>query len=120
MSVLYSLSGTCYDPDTRGKVLFIEDLNEYLYHVDRMMMNLKLRGKLDGLAALVVGGMLDMKGTPSGFNKAAYQVILEAVAKFDYPVLFGFPSGHGQPNMALPMGREVRVVVGDDGCFIRF
>ena len=114
LSVLYSLSGTCYDPDTRGKVLFIEDLNEYLYHVDRMMMNLKLRGKLEGLAALIVGSMLDMKGSPSGFHKAAYQVILEAVAGYDYPVLFGFPAGHDATNMALPMGREVGVSVGEE------
>jgi len=120
LSVLYSLAGTLYDIDTRGKVLFIEDLNEYLYHIDRMIMNLKLRGKLEGLSALIVGEMLDMKSSPSGFRKKAHQIIGEAVAEYNYPVLFGFPAGHGKVNLALPLGREVKVGVEERGCRLVF
>src|SRR5512133_577261 len=94
LSVLYSIAGSVYEPDTEGKILFIEDLNEYLYHVDRMMMNLKIRGKLGKLKGLIVGDMLDMKGNPSGFNKSADRVILDAVKEYDFPVMFGFPAGH--------------------------
>jgi muramoyltetrapeptide carboxypeptidase len=118
--VLYSIGGTCLDPDTAGRILFIEDLGEYLYHIDRMMMNLKLRGRLQGLNALIVGGMHDMKVSVSGFRKPAYAVIREAVAEYGYPVLFGFPAGHGRPNLSMIMGREVRLTVGSDGCKLMF
>jgi muramoyltetrapeptide carboxypeptidase len=80
LSVLFSLSGSCFDPDMKGKILFIEDLGEYLYHIDRMIMNLRIREKLRGLKALIVGGMIDMKTSPSGFRKPAYDIISEAVA----------------------------------------
>jgi muramoyltetrapeptide carboxypeptidase len=120
LSVLYSIGGTCLDPDTAGRILFIEDLGEYLYHIDRMMMNLKLRGRLQGLNALIVGGMHDMKVSVSGFRKPAYAVIREAVAEYGYPVLFGFPAGHGRPNLSMIMGREVRLTVGSDGCKLMF
>jgi muramoyltetrapeptide carboxypeptidase len=120
LSVLYSLSGTCYDLDTRGKILFIEDLSEYLYHIDRMLVNLKLRGKLANLSGLIVGGMLDMKSSSSGFRKPAYKLIYEAIKEYDYPVLFGFPAGHGHPNLSLPLGREVTITVADSGCMLKF
>jgi muramoyltetrapeptide carboxypeptidase len=107
LSVLYSLRGTKLDPDTRGKILFLEDVNEYLYHIDRMIMNLKMSGKLDDLKGLVIGGMSGMKVSVSGFRKTAFEVIREAVEEYSYPVMFGFPAGHIRPNLALIMGREV-------------
>jgi muramoyltetrapeptide carboxypeptidase len=64
--------------------------------------------------------MMDMKGSPSGFRKPAYRVIHEIVARSGYPVMFGFPAGHGQPNLSLPMGREVTVVVEGDGCCLKW
>jgi muramoyltetrapeptide carboxypeptidase len=120
LSVLYSLSGSCYDPDTRGKILFLEDLNEYLYHIDRMIMNLKIREKLKGLNALIIGGMLGMKSSPSGFHKPAYNIIREAVADYGYPVMFGFPAGHGSPNLSLVFGREVSLSVEPTACKLIF
>jgi muramoyltetrapeptide carboxypeptidase len=120
LSVLYSLSGTCYDPDTEDKILFLEDLSEYLYHIDRMIMNLKVRGKLRRLKALIIGGMHDMKSSPSGFRKPAYEIIREAVSGYGYPVMFGFPAGHGKPNVSLIMGREVKLTVTANGCILFF
>jgi muramoyltetrapeptide carboxypeptidase len=120
LSVLYSLSGSCYEPDTFGKILFLEDLNEYLYHIDRMIMNLKIRGKLKGLSGLIVGGMIGMKSSASGFRKSAYEIIHDAVAGYSYPVMFGFPAGHGHPNLSLPMGREVALTVGLNSCSLTF
>lgn len=112
LSVLYSLAGSCFDPDTRGKILFLEDLNEYLYHVDRMVMSLKIREKLKGLSGLIIGNMTGMKAT--SFRKPAYEIILDAVAGYGYPILFGFPAGHARPNYTLPLGREVKLTVTPD------
>ena len=120
LSVLYGLAGTEYEPEMNGKVLFIEDLSEYLYHIDRMMMSLKIRGKLAGIKGLIVGDMLDMKSSSSGFKKPAYKIIEEAVKEYHYPVLFGFPAGHGDRNLALPLGREVEVRVGEKGSYVVF
>jgi len=114
LSVLYSLRGTPYDIDTAGKILFIEDLAEYLYHLDRMMMNLKTGGKLASLAGLVVGGFSNMKDNDTPFGKTVEEIILEAVQHFDYPVAFGFPAGHQEENFALKAGMPAMLkVIGD-------
>jgi muramoyltetrapeptide carboxypeptidase len=111
LSLLYAIAGSVSDLDTRGKILFIEDLDEYLYHVDRMMMNLKRSGKLDALAGLVVGSMSDMKDNKIPFGKNAEEIILDAVKEFNYPVCFQFPAGHVDTNLALYLGRKVRLEV---------
>jgi len=120
LSVLYSMRGTKFDIDTAGKILFIEDIGEYLYHIDRMIMNLKTGGKLKTLKGLIVGGMTGMKVSVSGFRKTAYDVIYEAVEEYDYPVMFGFPAGHKRPNMALILGRDVTLQVSIDKCKLIF
>lgn len=120
LSVLYSMAGTTLDLDTSGKILFVEDVGEYLYHIDRMMMNMKLRGKLSGLAGLIVGDMTETKTSSSGFTRPAYKIISEAVKDYKYPIMYGFPAGHGGVNMALPMGREVRIDVSEVNCKILF
>lgn len=109
LSILYSLSGTKSDINTHGKILFIEDLDEYLYHVDRMMMNLKRGGKLNGLKGLIVGGMSDMNDNTIPYGQTAKEIIWEAVKGYDYPVIFDFPAGHQAPNHALYLGREIQL-----------
>lgn len=104
LSVLYALNGSVSDIQTEGKILFIEDLDEYLYHVDRMMMCLKRSGKLKNLSALIVGGMTKMKDNAIAFGKTAEEIILEHVIEYNYPVCFGFPAGHIDDNRALIMG----------------
>lgn len=113
LSVMYSLRGTPYDIDTDNVVLFIEDVDEYLYHIDRMMMNLKKGGKLAQLRGLVVGGMTEMKDNLIPFGKDAYAIISEAVSEYEYPVVFGFPAGHLEKNLAFPLGGIVDVTVKD-------
>lgn len=119
LSMLYSLAGSDMDIDTSGKILFIEDLDEYLYHIDRMMMNLKRSGKLDKLAGLVVGGMNDMNDNAIPFGKTAEEIIAEAVQEYNYPVIFGFPAGHLPDNRALIIGARVQMVSGDP-CLLKF
>lgn len=111
LSVLYSTSATPYDIDTTGCILFIEDLDEYLYHIDRMMMNLKLSGKLDRLAGLIIGGMSDMRDNTVPFGKSAYEIIADYTRGISVPVVFNFPAGHTEINMPLMFGKEAELKV---------
>jgi muramoyltetrapeptide carboxypeptidase len=111
LSLLYSLSGTPFDIQTDGKILFIEDLDEYLYHVDRMMMQLKLSGKLKNLAGLIVGGMSDMKDNPIPFGKTAEEIIHDAIKDYDYPVCFQFPAGHIEKNLPVYFGKTATLTI---------
>ena len=120
LSLLYSLSGTPFDIDTTDKILFIEDLDEYLYHIDRMMMQLKLSGKLKKLKGLIVGGMTDMKDNAIPFGKFPEEIILDAVKEYNYPVCFDFPAGHIDKNLALYFGKEVELNVNDEGATLKF
>ena len=112
LSILIALSNSASDIDTDGKILFIEDLDEYLYHIDRMMLQLKRSGKLSRLAALIVGGMTDMKDNETKFGKSAVEIIVDAVKEYDYPVCFGFPAGHQRDNRALIFGAVANLTVG--------
>ena len=112
LSMLYSLCGSESDIDTAGKILFIEDLDEYLYHIDRMMMNLKRCGHLTHLAGLVVGQMSDMHDNSIPFGRTAEEIVRDAVAEYGYPVCFNFPAGHnGTENLALKLGHPTRLTV---------
>ena len=111
LSLIYSLSGTPFDLNTDGKILFIEDLDEYLYHIDRMMMQLKLSGKLEHLAGLIVGGMSDMKDNQIPFGKTAEEIIYDAVMEYKYPVCFNFPAGHVERNLPIYFGKKANLIV---------
>lgn len=111
LSILYSITGTKSGLNTAHKILFLEDVDEYLYHVDRMMMNLKRSGKLHNLAGLVVGGFTDMHDNTIPFGKNAYEIIAEHVSEFNYPVCFDFPAGHVADNRALVIGRTYNLEV---------
>lgn len=111
LSMLYSLLGSPSDIDTDGKILFIEDLDEYLYHIDRMMMNLKRNGKLSRLAGLIVGGMSEMNDNTIPYGKTAQEIVAEYCAEFDYPVCFDFPAGHIARNLTLKLGVSAQFVV---------
>jgi len=111
LSILYSIMGSQSDVDTAGKILFLEDLDEYVYHIDRMMMNLARNNKLSQLAGLIVGGMSEMRDNEIPFGKTAEEIIREAVEPYDYPVLFGFPAGHIPNNFPLILGRKVTLNV---------
>ena len=116
LSVLYSIMGSQSDIDTAGKILFIEDLDEYLYHIDRMMMCLKRSGKLRNLRGLIVGGMSDMHDNAIPFGITAEEIIWDAVKEYDYPVCMGMPFGHiGMENLALILGRQTKLNIQPNG-----
>lgn len=104
LSVLYSIMGSESDMDYSDKILFLEDLDEYLYHIDRMMMCMKRAGKLQSLKALVIGDMSDMKDNAVPFGKTALEIIADTVSEYNYPVFFGAPCGHEKRNLAMVFG----------------
>jgi len=112
LSLIHTLAGTESDLHTKGKILFLEDLDEYLYHIDRMMMNLKRSGKLKSLKGLIVGGMSDMKDNVIPYGKSAEEIILDAVKEYNFPVCFEMNAGHIQENNPLVFGRKVKLNVG--------
>ena len=120
LSMLYSLLGSESAIKTDGKILFIEDLDEYLYHVDRMMMNLKRNGYFNNLKGLIVGGMTKMNDNTIPFGKTAEEIILDNIKEFDFPVCFNFPAGHLKDNRALKFGKTVAFNVSKEGTHLKF
>ena len=120
LSILYSLRGTSLDFDPHGKILFIEDVGEKLYHIDRMMMNLKNGGVLKCLRGLVVGQFTEMIDSETPYGSSAYEIIFDAVKEYNYPVLFDFPAGHVKVNQPLIFGKRVTLNVSDDGGALGF
>jgi len=112
LALLAHLIGTDSDLKTKGRILFIEDVGEYLYNIDRMMYQLKRSGKLDKLAGLIIGGFTDMKDTERPFGQTVHEIIRDAVAEYDYPVCFDFPVSHGKENYALKIGVGYKLKVG--------
>ena len=111
LSLLYALSGSVDDISTKNKILFLEDLDEQLYHVDRMMLQLKRSGKLKHLKGLIVGGMSDMKDNAIPFGKTAEEIVIDAVKEYNYPVCFNFPAGHIEKNLALYLGNKAKLEI---------
>jgi len=114
LSILHNLMGTVSEPETAGKILFLEDVDEYLYHIDRMMMNFNRAGKLGKLKGLIVGGMTKMNDNAIPFGKTANEIIADVVREYKFPVCYDFPAGHLDPNLALILGRSVTLKVGKE------
>ncbi|OSZ76959.1 LD-carboxypeptidase [Chitinophagaceae bacterium IBVUCB2] len=104
LALLSHLVGTESDIKTRGRILFIEDVGEQLYNIDRMMHQLKRSGKLAKVAGLMVGGFTDTQNTERPFGKTAYEIINDLIKEYDYPVCFDFPVSHSDRNYALKVG----------------
>ena len=111
LSLLAHLIGTSSGIKTKNKILFIEDVGEYIYNVDRMMYQLKRSGKLENLAGLIIGRFSDMKDTTTPFGQTTEQVIKEIVKGYKYPVCFGFPVSHDKENYALKIGVKYKLSV---------
>ncbi|HSC52352.1 MAG TPA: LD-carboxypeptidase [Phnomibacter sp.] len=112
LSILAHQTGTISDINTRGAILFIEDVGEYLYNIDRMLLQLDRAGKLQHLAGLIVGGFSDMKDTTTSFGKTVEEIIQERISNYSFPVCFGFPVSHEEENVALKVGAVYALKVG--------
>ncbi|MGB4397817.1 MAG: LD-carboxypeptidase [Daejeonella sp.] len=113
LTLLQMMSGSVSEQDYKGKILFLEDVGEYLYSIDRMILSLKRAGILAGLRGLLIGGFTDLKDNDIPFGQTAEEIIIGHVKEYDYPVCFNFPAGHIEDNRALIFGREVSLQVED-------
>ena len=120
LSILYSLLGSKSSLDTKNKILYIEDLDEYLYHIDRMMQNIKRNGYFENLNGLIVGGMTDMHDNEIPFGQNAVQIITAIAKEYNIPVCFDFPAGHMKDNRTLVLGKEVDFEVNEKEVVLKF
>ena len=119
LALLAHIVGTSSDINTSGRLLFLEDIGEYLYNVDRMLYQLKRSGKFDKLSGLIIGGFTEMKDTERPFGKTIYEIIHEIIKDADYPICFGFPVSHGKENYPLKIGGRYKLKVGKDNVILK-
>ena len=120
LTLLHCLLGSESSIDTDGKILFIEDLGEYLYHIDRMLISLKRAGYFDNCKGLIVGDFTDLRKNTTPFGRDLKELILDIVREYDFPVSFGFPAGHGEKNYPMILGREINLEVSKQQSTINF
>jgi len=115
LSLITHVVGSASEVDTEDKILFIEDIGEHLYKVDRMMLTLKRAGKLDHLKGLIVGGFTEMEDTDRPFGQTIEEIISDKVKEYSYPVCFNFPAGHQDINYTLTLGAIHKLTVTGNG-----
>jgi muramoyltetrapeptide carboxypeptidase len=120
ISILYSLLGSKSSIDTKDKILFIEDLDEYLYHIDRMMYNLKRNGYFEQVKGIIVGSMTDMHDNEIPFGQNEVQIITEIAKENRIPIAFQFPAGHQKDNRTLILGKQVNFEVNESEVVLSF
>jgi muramoyltetrapeptide carboxypeptidase len=114
LSILYSLLGTPFDIETKDKILFIEDIGEHHYHIDRILNSFRLAEKFKGLKGLIVGGFNNIKDSSEEFGSTIEEIILESVKDYNFPVAFNFQAGHINPNISFYLGRKIKFTVNTD------
>jgi muramoyltetrapeptide carboxypeptidase len=115
LSLITDAIGTSNDPDTAGKILVVEEIDEYKYKIDRMLMHLRRSGKLELLAGLIIGHMTDIKDSDLPFGETVEEIVLNKIANTNYPVAFNFPTGHENPNLAWIHGAAMTLDVTANG-----
>lgn len=120
LSVLYSIMGSVSEADYKGKIIFIEDLDEYLYHIDRMMMNLDRNNYFKNVKGIIIGGMTKMRDNDIPWGHDALEIIQDITKEYKIPICFNFPAGHIKDNRALVLGKQITMDVTADGTKITF
>ncbi len=120
LSLLSILAGSKYDFNPKGKILFIEDRGEYLYHIDRMLQGLKIAGKLKELSGMIIGDFTEMRDSDPPFGSSVYEIISDLTKEYDFPVLFNFPAGHALINEPLLLGATIDLNVQKKSVSIKY
>lgn len=120
LTMLHSMLGSKTSIDTSGKILFIEEIGEYKYHIDRMLQSLKRAGYFDNCKGLLVGDMSKMRKNTTLWGSSIEQLILDALSEYDFPICFNMPAGHEKDNRAMILGRSIKMVVGKENSTVVF
>ena len=120
LTLLHTMLGSKTSIDTRGKILFFEEIGEYAYHIDRMLQSLKRAGYFEGCKGIIVGGISKVRKNTTPFGRTIEEIILDVTEAYNFPVLFQFPAGHEADNRALPLGKTVMLKVGKKAAKLRF
>lgn len=120
LTMLHTMLGSKTSIDTSGKILFIEEIGEYAYHIDRMLQSLKRAGYFEGCKGLLVGDITKVRKNTTEFGRTIEEIILDAVAEYGFPVAFNMPAGHDKDNRAMILGRTVELIVGERESVVRF
>ena len=120
LSLLQNLVGTDSSIDTSNKILFIEEIGEYLYHIDRMLYGLKRNGYFENCKGLIIGGFSNIKKNSTPFGMTLEELVLNITKEYDFPILFDFPAGHENKNFPLILGREIKMKVGKTRSSVKF
>jgi len=120
LAIMRALSGSVSEPDYRDKILFLEDVGEYYYAVDRMLWALKRSGKLAEIAGLIIGGFTGLEDNDPPFGESVADMVLDLTAEYTYPIAFDFPAGHLADNRALILGKQVTLEVTDSHTHLQF
>lgn len=111
LTILHTMLGSKESIDTSGKILFIEEIGEYKYHIDRMLQSMKRAGYFDNLTGLVVGDMSKLRKNTTLWGTSVEQLVLDALSDYDFPIAFNMPAGHEKDNRALVLGRTIELKV---------
>ena len=120
LTILHTMLGSKESIDTSGKILFIEEIGEYKYHIDRMLQSLKRAGYFDNCKGLIVGDMSKMRKNTTLWGTSVEQLILDALSEYDFPIAFNMPAGHEKDNRALTFGNTIKLVVSRDKSSVEF
>jgi muramoyltetrapeptide carboxypeptidase len=120
LTMLHTMLGSKESIDTSGKILFIEEIGEYKYHIDRMLQSMKRAGYFDNCKGLLVGDMSNMRKNTTLWGTSVEQLIRDALAEYDFPIAFGMPAGHEKENRAMILGKTVELKVAKNETLITF
>ncbi len=120
LTLLHTMLGSVTSINMKGKILFIEEIGEYAYHIDRMLQSLKRAGYFEGCKGLIVGDISRVRKNTTAFGRTIEEIVLDVVADYDFPVLFNFPAGHEDDNRALILGKTVELNVGKTSSELKF
>ncbi|MEM6517017.1 MAG: LD-carboxypeptidase [Bacteroidota bacterium] len=120
LTMLHTMLGSKTSIDTSGKILFIEEIGEYKYHIDRMLQSLKRAGYFDNCAGLVVGDMSKLRKNTTLWGSSVEQLVLDALSEYDFPIAFNMPAGHEKDNRAMVFGKTVELEVTKEGTVFRY
>ena len=120
LTVLHTMLGSKTSIDVSGKILFIEEIGEYEYHIDRMLQSLKRAGYFDNCKGVIVGDITKVRKNTTAWGKPVEQLIIDALAEYNFPIAFNMPAGHEKDNRAMIFGRTVELKVGKDNSTLNF